>query len=121
MTRSRVGKGPTMSKLKLLTSKESRATVSGYTLTFRPATVRTSYAIGAGHSGGTPVASAQRTADDAWLIVTRSGTVGAVVQKWSDGEWSVSKIRESRGADHILSAFLISGETAQAAIEAWLR
>lgn len=108
-------------KLKLHRSKETTAEINGYRFTFRPASIRTDYTSNRG--GGTPIATAQPTANDAWLIVSRSGEVVAVVQMWGSGDdpWTVSKVRGRIGGEYALASGMLSaGPTAVAAIEGWL-
>lgn len=81
-----------MTKIPL--TKPSRIAVGAHNkFKLEPAVERTHYGEHRTLSGGQPYAFSAKRADDAWFVLGEwSGDKLGVLQKWSDGEWSFSKI-----------------------------
>ena len=78
---------------KISATKTSRIAVGSNHYKLEPAASRTHYGEHRMIRGGQPYAFSAKHADDAWFVVSEwSGKTHGLVQQWSDGEWTFSKI-----------------------------
>ena len=116
---------------KISATKVSRIAVGSNHYKLEPAVSRTHYGEHRMTGGGQPYTFSAKRADDAWLVVSEwSGKKHGLLQQWSDGEWTFSKIesqvqtpswlrakyRDTPATIYNLSSRLYSGKTPEEAI-----
>ncbi len=76
------------------TTKPSRIQVGAHnSYRLEPARSRTHYGEHRLHRGGIPYGYPTKKADDAWFVVsTLNGNVYGLLEQWSNGDWTFSKV-----------------------------